>query len=44
MAFDHKMYSKQSNGGRDLGDILLIRETPEFLASLSANETGEGVG
>ena len=44
MAFDHKMYSKQSNGGRDLGDILLIRETPEFLASLAANETGEGVG
>ena len=44
MAFNHKMYSKQSNGGRDLGDILLIRETPEFLASLHAAETGEGVG
>ena len=33
MAFNHKMYSKQSNGGRELGDILLIRETPEFLAA-----------
>ena len=44
MAFNHKIYSKQSNDGRDLGDILLIRETPEFLASLSAAETGEGVG
>ena len=36
MTFNHKMYSKQSNGGRELGDILLIRETPEFLASMSA--------
>ena len=44
MAFNHKTYSKQSNGGRDLGDILLIRETPEYLASLTATETGEGVG
>ena len=50
MTFNQKMYSKQSNGGRELGDILLIRETPEFLASLSAEgepkatETGEGVG
>ena len=27
MVFNHKRYSKQSNGGgRDLGDILLIRE------------------
>ena len=33
MAFNHKAYSKQSNDGRDLGDILLIRETPEFLAA-----------
>lgn len=50
MAFNHKPYSKQSNGGRELGDILLIRETPEFLASLgnegnsTANGTGEGIG
>ena len=38
MAFNHKTYSKQSNGGRDLGDILLIRETAAIA------ETGEGVG
>lgn len=50
MAFNHKAYSKQSNGGRELGDILLIRETPEFLASLGAADhsaaiiTEEGVG
>ena len=50
MAFNHKAYSKQSNGGRDLGDILLIRETPEFLASLGTADhsaaivTEEGVG
>lgn len=50
MAFNHKVYSKQSNGGRDLGDILLIRETPEYLTSLTADgkaaatATGEGVG
>lgn len=37
MAFNHKTYSKQSNNGRDLGDILLIRETPEFLATLPAD-------
>ena len=44
MAFNHKTYSKQSNGGRDLGDILLIRETPGFQAVQTATETGEGVG
>lgn len=33
MTFDQKLYSQQSNGGRDLGDILVIRETPEFLAA-----------
>ena len=26
MMFDGKIYSRQSNGGRDLGDILLITE------------------
>jgi len=36
MAFNHQAYSKQSNGGRELGDILLIRETPEFLATVPA--------
>ncbi len=41
MAFNHETYSKQSNGGRDLGDILLIRETPEFLATLP-KEVPEG--
>lgn len=41
MAFNHETYSKQSNGGRELGDILLIRETPEFLASLPAAEPEE---
>lgn len=39
MTFNHQKYSKQSNGGRDLGDILLIRETDEFLASIVPAET-----
>lgn len=39
MTFNHQKYSKQSNGGRDLGDILLIRETDEFLASIVPEET-----
>lgn len=43
MAFNHKTYSKQSNGGRELGDILLIRETPEFLATLPAEVPVEAV-
>ena len=31
MTFNQKRYSKQSNGGdRELGDILLIRENPDF--------------
>ena len=47
MTFDQKMYSKQSNGGRDLGDILLIREAPAPQATQGnsdATVTGEGVG
>ena len=43
MAFNHETYSKQSNGGRELGDILLIRETPEFLATLPAETPKETV-
>ena len=43
MAFNHETYSKQSNGGRDLGDILLIRETPEFLATLPVETPEETV-
>ena len=47
MTFDQKVYSKQSNGGRDLGDILLIREAPASLATQVNSDviaTGEGVG
>lgn len=32
MVFNHERYSKQSNGGRDLGDILVIREPVEMAA------------
>ena len=33
MVFNHERYSKQSNGGgRELGDILLIREPVEITA------------
>lgn len=47
MTFDQKMYSKQSNGGRDLGDILLIREAPVPPATQDHSDktvTGEGIG
>lgn len=34
MVFNHERYSQQSNGGdRKLGDILLIRESEDYLAS-----------
>lgn len=43
MVFNHERYSQQSNGGgRKLGDILLIRESAEYLASLeTVQETEE---
>lgn len=44
MTFNGEEYSRKSNGGRDIGDILLIRETDAFLNSVSADaaETEEG--
>ncbi len=38
MVFGHETYSRQSNGGRGLGDILVIRESESFDAEQEVQE------